>query len=105
MHVDRRHASTPGNDAELLRLEAACIAAEKAMEAAPTDAERDRICVEVWEPAYAQVCRLPAHTWLGFAVKVRTLLSEHENGNSLFATTLRRTTEEALARLLETSTT
>lgn len=69
------------------------------MMAAASEAERDAICRVSWEPAYADICCLPARTWRGLAVKLDALLDEHENGDGPHSEALRDTVREALARL------
>ncbi len=53
-----------------------------------------------WVVNYAGLCQTPAWTLAGLAVKVRALMTEITEGESFCGDDLRRTTDEALKRLI-----
>lgn len=69
------------------------------MGAAASEAERNAICRDTWAPAYAEICRRPAMTLRGLAVKLDVLLDECENGQGPHSEALRETVRRALERL------
>lgn len=84
-------------DAELLRMEVLAAEADEIMNSA---AEDDEMGLDQWRVSYAGICQIPAWTLAGLAVKVRALMTEVIDGRSSWEADLRRTTADALKRLI-----
>lgn len=84
-------------DSCLLHMAAKATEGEENFDNAPDD---DRTGFDQWKVNYAGLCQTPAWTLAGLAVKVRALMTEVTEGESFCGDDLRRTTDEALKRLI-----